>query len=705
MSNSKAPAIRARLRYATVEEFKAGYSKFVSTGGMFIPVPESKLKPVGTDIRFQFMLNNGDTVLLGKGSVLQVRRPDAKTPNSPIGILVKFSKLSQDSKKIIDEIVAEKGNQKDPTQEVIVDEVDERGDSPTPASLNAVEPSDEQTVMGTIGEMFPGRNASALLEESSNSTVAGSMADMFPNQNTNSLLENTSGKDAEPSEATVMGTISEMFPEQNNPSSLHEPTSNKFEEPSQATVMGTMSEMFPEQNNPDSLHEPTSDKFGEPSQATVMGTISEMFPEQNDPNSLLENTSPKPTASVQSDVVGTMADMFRDDQQEPAVLDNSKLEPVAISPELAPIEPVKEVLQSPAELAASPSNPFEKSESGSARVLSYDDMSEVDPDEEFGFSGEESEIDDMFDDLFGKSGDNSFFDNILSGDSATAVPTIGSPAAPLGAAPVAAVASPAFEKPIFEPDSEPMLLDEPAFEEPVREADESVSMDDAFESDADDEVPEIKDVQRTTAPLYGQPDVYETAEDAVFSHNPPLEVGAPTAVPEQPEAAPNIEEFLLPVEAESSAADFDIEPYSEAGSPSPLAFESFEPEAPKARDLAPPAFEADISRDGELDGLLGTLETDAPLDRSFDLNYDALPAEPPVGMGEDSESLEALLALANKDIKSKKEEEKQEVDLLDELLGDDLPPLPNDVDSSFSMPIPEPVEKKKGLFKKIFGKD
>lgn len=69
----------------------------------------SKLKPVGTTIRFQFLLGDGTTALLGEGSVLQVRAPDDGNPKAPVGMLIKFTKLSQDSKVLVDRIVSEKG--------------------------------------------------------------------------------------------------------------------------------------------------------------------------------------------------------------------------------------------------------------------------------------------------------------------------------------------------------------------------------------------------------------------------------------------------------------------------------------------------------------------------------------------------------------------------------------------------------------------
>jgi hypothetical protein len=101
-------AIRARLRYESIDEFIDGYSRFISTGGMFIPMAPSKLKPVGTTIRFQFLLQDGATAMLGEGVVRQIQGAD-RDDNSPVGMLVKFVKLSRESKKIVQQAVARKG--------------------------------------------------------------------------------------------------------------------------------------------------------------------------------------------------------------------------------------------------------------------------------------------------------------------------------------------------------------------------------------------------------------------------------------------------------------------------------------------------------------------------------------------------------------------------------------------------------------------
>jgi hypothetical protein len=84
-----------------------GYTRFISKGGMFIPMSPAKLKPVGTTIRFQFLLQDGTTAMLGEGVVRQIQGIDSGD-SAPVGMLVKFTRLNRDSKKVVDQILERK---------------------------------------------------------------------------------------------------------------------------------------------------------------------------------------------------------------------------------------------------------------------------------------------------------------------------------------------------------------------------------------------------------------------------------------------------------------------------------------------------------------------------------------------------------------------------------------------------------------------
>src|SRR5690554_5860664 len=84
-----------------------GYTRFISKGGMFIPMSPAKLKPVGTTIRFQFLLQDGTTALLGEGVVRQIQGANSGDDSS-VGILVKFTRLNRQSKELVEQILVRK---------------------------------------------------------------------------------------------------------------------------------------------------------------------------------------------------------------------------------------------------------------------------------------------------------------------------------------------------------------------------------------------------------------------------------------------------------------------------------------------------------------------------------------------------------------------------------------------------------------------
>jgi hypothetical protein len=106
VADSNFSAIRARLRYGSLDEFIDGYSRFITRGGMFIPMAPAKLKPIGTTIRFQFLLEDGTTAMLGEGVVRQINGPEDEGSN--VGMLVKFTKLSPDTKSLVDRVLRQK---------------------------------------------------------------------------------------------------------------------------------------------------------------------------------------------------------------------------------------------------------------------------------------------------------------------------------------------------------------------------------------------------------------------------------------------------------------------------------------------------------------------------------------------------------------------------------------------------------------------
>ena len=100
-SDAKPVALRIRLPFATEEEFIERYGVNVARGGIFIAT--RAVKPVGTPIAFELVLQSGDRLMRGEGEVQQVVEDPAPGKS---GMLVRFVRLDARSRALIDKIVA-----------------------------------------------------------------------------------------------------------------------------------------------------------------------------------------------------------------------------------------------------------------------------------------------------------------------------------------------------------------------------------------------------------------------------------------------------------------------------------------------------------------------------------------------------------------------------------------------------------------------
>ncbi len=99
--DAKPVALRIRLPFATEEEFVERYGPNVARGGIFIAT--RAVKPVGTAIAFELVLQSGDRLMRGEGTVQQVQEHQALGKS---GMLVRFVRLDARSRALIDKIVA-----------------------------------------------------------------------------------------------------------------------------------------------------------------------------------------------------------------------------------------------------------------------------------------------------------------------------------------------------------------------------------------------------------------------------------------------------------------------------------------------------------------------------------------------------------------------------------------------------------------------
>lgn len=94
--------MRIKLKYPDVETFIQKYAVNISRGGIFIATKQPK--PVGTFVKFEFLLSDATTssIIRGEGQVQWTKEYDPAHPMKAHGMGVKFSRLDAESQGVID---------------------------------------------------------------------------------------------------------------------------------------------------------------------------------------------------------------------------------------------------------------------------------------------------------------------------------------------------------------------------------------------------------------------------------------------------------------------------------------------------------------------------------------------------------------------------------------------------------------------------
>jgi uncharacterized protein (TIGR02266 family) len=91
--------VEVNREFNVIEDYIAEYVSNISQGGVFIR--SKNPLPVGTSVTLRFSVIVDDVEIVeGEGEVVRVERSDDET-----GMGVAFTRLSADSKRLIDEIV------------------------------------------------------------------------------------------------------------------------------------------------------------------------------------------------------------------------------------------------------------------------------------------------------------------------------------------------------------------------------------------------------------------------------------------------------------------------------------------------------------------------------------------------------------------------------------------------------------------------
>jgi uncharacterized protein (TIGR02266 family) len=105
---AKVLTMTVRYKSATVDEFIEHHSHDVSRGGIFIKTPSPFLP--GTLLKFEIRIADDKAMLQGVGRVVWKREPAGAGPDKPAGMGVKFIKVDEASRALIDRLVTSKGS-------------------------------------------------------------------------------------------------------------------------------------------------------------------------------------------------------------------------------------------------------------------------------------------------------------------------------------------------------------------------------------------------------------------------------------------------------------------------------------------------------------------------------------------------------------------------------------------------------------------
>src|SRR6185503_9882722 len=105
----KVLTMTVRYKSATVDEFIEHHSHDVSRGGIFIKTPSPF--PPGTLLKFEIRIQDEQSVLAGVGRVVWKRETNEASADLPAGMGVKFIKIDDKSKGLIQRLVETQAQQ------------------------------------------------------------------------------------------------------------------------------------------------------------------------------------------------------------------------------------------------------------------------------------------------------------------------------------------------------------------------------------------------------------------------------------------------------------------------------------------------------------------------------------------------------------------------------------------------------------------
>ena len=383
MSDPNFSAIRARLRYETIDEFVDGYGRYISRGGMFVPMAPQKLKPVGTTVRFQFLLADGTSAMLGEGVVRQLKGVDGGSDNGLVGMLVKFTKLSPDSKELVDQVVEIKTQQKKTPVPVSSPSIPVRTKTPMPEATQSDQVEDTGVLAAAAADSLLAQTSDPEQDEASSSVPSTSH-------------EETSEADPEEFLSAAAAPISEASEADEDDSPMGE-----FGEPDEK--LEESSQELEEDSSP------FSDAEGDYFSDTTTGDEEEEFDAFGDLDFSLSDEEPQDAPAQEAGDVDFGLDSEEEGDWLAEGLDDADDEPALEEAD----EPALEEASEEESASAPPTGPKAfKETQGGIRVMAFDDddLDDLAAQEFADFaSGSGDEVDDLFDNIFGGGDDGGLF--------------------------------------------------------------------------------------------------------------------------------------------------------------------------------------------------------------------------------------------------------------------------------------------------------
>jgi uncharacterized protein (TIGR02266 family) len=137
---AKIVSLNVRYKSATVDEFIDNHSHDVSRGGLFIKT--SSPFPPGTLLKFEIRIAGDKAVIAGVGRVVWKRETAQAGPEVPAGMGVKFIKIDDASRSVIDKLVESRGEGRNAYDEGVGDAAAQQGaPEPAPSQPQVASPS------------------------------------------------------------------------------------------------------------------------------------------------------------------------------------------------------------------------------------------------------------------------------------------------------------------------------------------------------------------------------------------------------------------------------------------------------------------------------------------------------------------------------------------------------------------------------------